>query len=649
MPEIGTGGDVGKVSSSALSYTPTLGKPNKSLDVLAAGADNLSKEAGAASTRLQKAQDRVQAREDLIHRGRAENEYELFLQTEEEDLTNADTTDNKVLSTFGDRSTEMKNKIRAAHPGSPASMAALTASLDAIQGRSVSRVSSLINTAQTAMLNDQFKTQMARVIAATQGNVNSVLAQFKAADILRQTYAPIWSPEQEDAARRTGNTDIVLAAITPLLARGSAQDLAAVEELLNRDDVKGTLEPAVYRSQLAQLTKGQHDATRSAREIEEGMVAIEIKSGRPRATWTQEQRDKIAGMLIDKGETLGEKVRAFEAAVNLARGPNKPVYRATENDIRRLTNTFAEDNPAGTSRLGRAQARVARNLDRYDQGLLTGEELILFQQALLTIQEPHPRTDPRTGQTMWFPGLLSPHVADTVRRVDPDLLREAPPSARETIEGRVREDGTIKGLGTVELADTIFWSAHNITGIIPKTRAFLLGIPGVAFLGSEAAKAANTKIQQEILHVANALRASPRFNDNEVKRITDSLQLQGRLLDTLPNYRANLHGLDLALKVRQEEALQFALDVTTDAANATHDWNVARALANFRLRLGMPPIINSAAEMKQKIPPGGWFRLPDGEILMHKPGARPHLLVDPTGRHSGESEAPAYADPGGAS
>lgn len=266
MPRLPSAGDVSNVSPQIAS-DPGLRVPAQPADA----------SLGAASDVLTQVALKQENRRDTVDRSSRINQY-----TREADLelrrlnTEADLSDEKVLSTYGSFLAERRQKLIEEHGGSKDSIANLTMRLQDVESSAIGSASGISTKIGREKVVKTFGDSLAPLVQrATQDpkleNINQL---FTGLETQIGDLRGALDPTEEDKFRETGRQQIVMSAVDTLIARGRVE---TAESLLRDGNLSVHLSPDQQRDMSRRV-----ETIRFAREETTRKIAqAEAVLGRP--------------------------------------------------------------------------------------------------------------------------------------------------------------------------------------------------------------------------------------------------------------------------------------------------------------------------------------------------------------------------------
>lgn len=217
-----------------------------------------------------------------------------------------------------------------------------------------------------------------------------------------------------------------------------------------------------------------------------------------------------------------------------------------------------------------------------------------------SLEQPIPQISPPPAVGEQQEGFVEPGSAEDQPFLEPEAAIEQ--SRQFEAQG-----GLLAPQATLP-QKTLFGLADLLTGPVSTVQAGVARVPGVGgALSNAAVVQARAFMPVLVKDLVRVLQNNPKFAEGERQAIQKDIELESRFFDNATRFRNNLIGLDDALAVRQQNAIEKLQVGQISRAETEHTLNVLAALVKFRKAMGVPPIVSE--EEARQLEPGEMFRL----------------------------------------
>lgn len=554
--------------------------------------------------------ERQFTRQDAVSRSRIKNEMQRRAQEELQRLeTEGDLTDDQTVAGFGRFLTANRDELIATHKGSADSRAALMTTLEDMRAVYAGEIGGRSLVAQRKLVTDTLEQSLSSISSLAYedpAGFDERVAQWQSE--ISEMSGAVNSAEQR-AYEAGGLSQLAKSTVEGLLDRG---DLAAASEFIGRPDVAQAMTPAEMRQVRSRMTVQRITEEREANAFKRQIASIEQVVG----PLSQQDRRALAGLVPAKRGplSLAEKIAEIEALTG------KPV---TDEQIYKMggADVGAGDSAFGNSMHGRALAIVEDLAPLFGQGLTSEDQERRLAGAITALQAK----DAVTGaQFATPPAFLAEAIV--ARGLDPQQVF----SGQQSIVGAFGEAPATADAAPSPVPNSadIFNRAELITGPAAVVGSAATKVPALGNFAPETASdmaraQQETKLaQQELVRV---LMQNPRYAEGERQAIIREINIEGSFFDNPKAYQNRLIALDDALRRRLDTAMQTSKSLDVSREERSHAMNIANGVQAFIQQLGVPPLVNSPAELKAlmesgQIVPGQSFRIPGGGLKIAPKG-----------------------------
>lgn len=574
-------------------------------------------QAAQAIDRLVAAEKRVLSREDTIRRVRDKAAFNQFALDEiarmrtEEDLTDPD-----VSTRFGQMLRERSQEILEAHTGSEESRLQLEADLQGIIGAHAGAFGKEVTAEQKGFIDREYDAAVQFELQDIDPSEQGVLDAFSRLERRAEVFAPALTRGEEEEKLTAAKEQAVLAAVDELISGGTEEGLAQAEQILSSENVVPVVSVGNAQKIKAKIRAERAKVEKGRREGEQAVVKAATILGVQPEDLTPAQRRQIANIKPTERETLQGKITALQTAMG-------PGFEITNDHISQLAGV--DDDAFGRGMAARLTQRVTDDAPAFANNLLSPEDDRRYIASVIELQQPVTFPNPDTGVLETRSRELAPFVQDALRRrgmgnlIRQQPRRGAPSPAEVTGEGPpapqpvpITPEVQTGQQFEVGPERTVFEMAGDVTGPISVGADALQGTPVIGeFVDVPSVTTARNFVTQMTRDLVRVLQNNPKFAEAERKAIEADVDLKGEFFDTTKAFRLRMAGMDDALAVREQNALETATNDMVTRDERQHALNVFNGIRQFRDRLGVPPLMRTPQEAKQ-LPPGTIFRDPQG-------------------------------------
>lgn len=562
------------------------------------GAGNSMQQLGGVISGIEA---RKRNRKDTIERVRAINEYaqkaeqERTRMTTEEDLTDTDAPV-RYSQFLKDRAAEVIGN----HTGSEASKAELTAQIEQYQGTYSRNMYKESTSAQFKVMGEYMDTAIKGMADMAGDMPDTVDIQFQALDIELEKMSAALTPEQEQAYREQGRSEIIKSSLSTYMSSG---DYESAEAILAQEGVSETLSPDANRQLKGQIILGKNEQNKTQRVLENKINAIESVSG---VKLTATQKMQLAGVSTSKGpQTVADKIAEYESVTGQAATPEQiqKFYKIDSND--------GSTNLYGNSLRGRALSRVDDELSSFESGLLSEDGDNRMIADIMEAYGPQRVKDPVTGMLVQSPGVPAPpHVK---RALEARGMSHVLSQSDQLDQQAISADPNI-GVAPLNENEQGLWELMpGLAGPVAAIEGVIEGAPFIGGLTEQDKTRATKRITGLQRNVVTALQNNPKYAEGERNSIQSEVDLLPGLWSNPENALAKIIAVDENLESRQNFALSTMNDRTQPVDVRKSAANIFNLVNNVRSQLNLPPTVTP--EEAAKLPPGTQFITEDGRVM----------------------------------
>lgn len=161
---------------------------------------------------------------------------------------------------------------------------------------------------------------------------------------------------------------------------------------------------------------------------------------------------------------------------------------------------------------------------------------------------------------------------------------------------------------------TLFGLTDLTTGPSSTIRSGASRIPIVGgFINTSAVTQAKTYLGMVQKDMVRVFQNNPRFAEGERQAIQDDIKLALGLIDRPDRMKDVLIGLDDAMAVREQNAIETLQSGAVGRDEYVQTLNMLNAITKIRRTLGVPPLVQTPEDVKA-LKKGDKFRNPEGEV-----------------------------------
>jgi len=425
---------------------------------------------------------------------------------------------------------------------------------------------------------------------------------------------PGMTPGKERSSREDGKARAVAAAYQSAM---DGKDTVAARAALSTPGAEqwfSTDKMLAMRSGIIEAERMREKGVQQGKDALDKMAAI---LGVPVDKLTPEHRRQAAGLTEPK-QTLQQRIDTAEKA------KGSPLTPDQRNKIIGIHIESGDEGKFGGTLRGIAMNTVLRLNAAYASGQTTPEQ---DQEYEIAVGELNRRTfgppDPVTGIRPEISPNLPAFMPESFERRGKSMpgisasaaTKTGAPNAEGGPPGAVTENGLptdLSASGRPRL--TFFGVADLVAGPVSALKALGGRTPGIgAAFRPEDVEQARSAVSFMIGDLVRVLSKNPKFAEGERKQIRGELNLDPSAFDTVGAYRSRIIAMGGILEQRAKDALAVSQQATS-AAVARQAVDEYAALTVFHKNLGIPPIMKTPEEVREKVPEGDWFRTPDGRL-----------------------------------
>ena len=552
--------------------------------------------------------NRIRTRREVVDKVRAVDAYRTSAMSEYRRLaTEADISDPKISEQFAMQLRDQQDQLLNEWQGSPESKVALFEDINQFR-------SSLVD--QVAV--DQIAEGRRRIGQDLTGFINNLSTQayedpsqimglVKDAEDRIAQYAPGLSPEEEDVYRMSAGQLIIGQAVTRMLDSG---EVDGAEEALAKPGVSEIMDPTTMREIRTRINTQRKAKNQAQLEAQQDLQYAATMLGKPVDQLSASERMAASRIKFEENKTFSDVIADAETFFG---GPlSEEQIGSIYTNYQQKMGMVPSGNSFGDSLSGRTMNIMTNEAPAFAAGLMDPQEERRFLAAVTQHQQP--QRDPITGMVT-TPGL-PPFVDDALKQrgyrwdtLSGKLLSPGEMSMSETAQSNANQQLMSARLPAEQ---TVWGMANNVAGIGP---AFV-EMAGRSPVGGEnmenhAVSQSLAKITMYQKELVRALHNNQRYPETERQAIEEDISIDNKIWDNPASYRNRLIGIDDALALRQDVALNMMNDALVDRQTKIEARNIFNLIVDFRNRLGIPPRINSPEEAMQ-LAPGSLFIAPDG-------------------------------------
>lgn len=556
----------------------------------------------------EQAGNRIRTRREVVDKVRAVDAYRTSAMNEYRRLaTEADISDPKISEQFAMQLRDQQDQLLNEWQGSPESKVALFEDINQFRSNLVDQVAV-----------DQIAEGRRRIGQDLTGFINNLSTQAyedpsqimglvrDAEDRIAQ-YAPGLSPEEEDVYRMSAGQLIIGQAVTRMLDSG---EVDGAEEALAKPGVSEIMDPATMRQIRTRINTQRKANNQAQLEAQQDLQYAATMLGKPVDQLSASERMAASRIKFKENKTFSDVIADAEAFFG---GPlSEDQIGSIYTNYQQKMGMVPSGNSFGDSLSGRTMNIMTNEAPAFAAGLMDPQEERRFLAAVTQHQQP--QRDPITGMVT-TPGL-PPFVDDALKQrgyrwdtLSGKLLSPGEMSMSETAQSNANQQ-----LMSAQLpADQTVWGmASNVAGVGPAAVEVLGRSPvGGENMENHAVSQSLAKITMYQKELVRALHNNQRYPETERQAIEEDISIDNKIWDNPASYRNRLIGIDDALSLRQDYALNMMNDPLADRQTRIDARNIFNLLVDFRNKLGIPPRINSPEEAMQ-LAPGSLFIAPDG-------------------------------------
>lgn len=490
---------------------------------------------------LEKAQARVQAKQETITRARA---FGSFMQDAETQLRTMSTTEDfsspQAVAEYNQFLRERRAKALEEYQGSEEGRLMLVERLETGRFELLGKASAASAEQQKKLLEGAMGARLNALSARVRQNPTELVSAFEDLDKDIDEFAPAMTPDEERSRRMAGREALVEGSIDWFVERGMARD--AERLLLETPGVLSSLSPTKQRELFNRIGTARAAALKDAKTVKG--IPIDVFN---RLNWDEQRR--VMGALP------------------------------------------AEANVFGESLAGRSLEIMADQTSAFAGRQMSEQQERQYIAAVQNYIQPHQFMDPATGQVMTRRNEVPSYVADAFRARGINLATP----------GGVGVGGGVPGLPTPERAEverelfagvtpqlfeggkTISEMGHLFTGPLPAVLEVIGATPGIG-VGASEINEARTNIKISFKRLVSALQQNPRFNEGERKAIAADLEVEPKIWDNPSSFVERMVGIDRALEGYQRDA-ERALGSTISMERRRKEMDTLQTIIAFRSKL----------------------------------------------------------------
>lgn len=538
--------------------------------------------------RLQEIENSKRNSEEVIQRIQDLNSFRLKTEQEWTRLVREkDIAKREVFSEYQTFLNEAAAETLRNHPGREESRMLLAQMVEEDRGKKTLSAYNQGTQAQQKALGDYAEGVIGRLSANAGDAPATISVQFAELDKELGQLAPALTPEQEEAYRKTGRSQIVVRAATSYLDTGN---FMAANRVLSTPGISELMNPDTLRQLKSQVTVQSLRSLKVAETQASKVREMEAILGRPLT-----EAEKLRHLKIAPPESSSSRQSLAEWVTEVESVTGEPV---TAEMVRRKAG-------AGTSPQGEVFERQISAMgdlaDAVEAGVASEQDIKNFKNAWAVANKVQVYVD-ELGRRV------------QVKRPIPDYIQRAGNAIGLSVESSSAGDNSAEVSQTPSQDQDIPWNetilgmnqAGTLTGPIA-TGMNLIGkdpIIGGPLTGGGGDYTRNqTRVKLYTKDLIRAFALNSKYPVTEMENIKSDLELLANVVDSQEAYQQRALGLRDVLIKRAADASKTAV-AAVGAEERVHARNVFNAIQEFLPLLGNPIEVKSRSEYDSLVSSG---------------------------------------------